>query len=50
VTALLDEPGYRARARQIGEEYLAAGGTGAAAARLVALAAGHRAGAHGVGV
>jgi zeaxanthin glucosyltransferase len=50
VTALLDEPGYRARARQIGEEYVAAGGTSAAAARLVALAAGRRAGAHGVGV
>jgi zeaxanthin glucosyltransferase len=40
VTALLDEPGYRARARQIGAEYAAAGGTSTAAGRLVALAAG----------
>jgi UDP:flavonoid glycosyltransferase YjiC (YdhE family) len=40
VTALLDEPGYRARARRLGEEFAAAGGTGAAAARLAALAAG----------
>ncbi len=39
VTAVLDEPGYRAHARRISEEYSAAGGTGAAAARLVALAA-----------
>jgi zeaxanthin glucosyltransferase len=38
VTAVLDEPGYRARARRIGEEYAAAGGTGAAAAHLAALA------------
>jgi zeaxanthin glucosyltransferase len=50
VTALLDEPGYRAKARQIGAEYAAAGGTGAAAARLVALASDRRAGARGVGV
>jgi zeaxanthin glucosyltransferase len=50
VTALLDEPGYRAQARQLGVEYAAAGGTGAAAARLVALAADRRAGARGVGV
>jgi UDP:flavonoid glycosyltransferase YjiC (YdhE family) len=50
VTALLDEPGYRAQARQIGAEYSAAGGTSAAAARLVALAAGRRADARGVGV
>jgi zeaxanthin glucosyltransferase len=40
VTAVLDEPGYRARARRISEEFSAAGGTGAAAAHLVALAAG----------
>jgi zeaxanthin glucosyltransferase len=40
ITAVLDEPGYRAHARKIGEEYSAAGGTGAAAARLAALAAG----------
>jgi len=40
VTAVLDEPAYRVRARQISEEYLAAGGTGAAAAHLAALAAG----------
>ena len=40
VTAVLDEPGYRARARRIGEEFSAAGGTAAAAAHLVALAAG----------
>ena len=39
VTAVLDEPGYRAHARRISEEYSAAGGTDAAAARLVALAA-----------
>ena len=39
VTAVLDEPSYRAHARRISEEYSAAGGTGAAAARLVALAA-----------
>jgi UDP:flavonoid glycosyltransferase YjiC (YdhE family) len=38
VTALLDEPGYRARAAQIGAEFAAAGGTATAAARLVALA------------
>jgi zeaxanthin glucosyltransferase len=40
VTAVLDEPGYRAHARQIGEEFSAAGGAGAAAAHLAALAAG----------
>ena len=39
VTALLDEPGYRTHARRIGEEFSAAGGTAAAAARLLALAA-----------
>jgi UDP:flavonoid glycosyltransferase YjiC (YdhE family) len=38
MTAVLDQPGYRAHARRIGEEFAAAGGTGAAAARLVALA------------
>jgi UDP:flavonoid glycosyltransferase YjiC (YdhE family) len=38
VTAVLDEPGYRARAREIGEEFSAAGGTAAAAERLIALA------------
>ena len=38
VTAVLDEPGYRAQARRIAEEFAAAGGTGAAAARLAALA------------
>jgi UDP:flavonoid glycosyltransferase YjiC (YdhE family) len=40
VTAVLDEPGYRAHAQRIGKEYSAAGGTGAAAAHLAALAAG----------
>jgi MGT family glycosyltransferase len=40
VTAVLDEPGYRAQARRISKEYSAAGGTDAAAAHLVALAAG----------
>jgi zeaxanthin glucosyltransferase len=39
VSAVLDEPGYRANARRMGEDYSAAGGTGAAAARLIALAA-----------
>jgi zeaxanthin glucosyltransferase len=39
VTAVLDEPGYRAHARRISEEFSAAGGTSAAAAHLVALAA-----------
>jgi zeaxanthin glucosyltransferase len=38
VTAVLGEPGYRARARRMGEDFAAAGGTGAAAARLAALA------------
>jgi zeaxanthin glucosyltransferase len=42
VTAVLDEPGYRAHARRMGEQFAAAGGTGAAAAHLVALAAGLR--------
>lgn len=40
ITTLLDDPGYRERARRISGEYLAAGGTSAAAARLVALASG----------
>ncbi|MGD0602572.1 MAG: nucleotide disphospho-sugar-binding domain-containing protein [Streptosporangiaceae bacterium] len=40
MTAVLDEPGYRAHARKIGAEYSAAGGTDAAAARLAALAGG----------
>jgi zeaxanthin glucosyltransferase len=40
VTAVLEEPGYRARARRFGEEFAAAGGTGAAAAALAALATG----------
>jgi zeaxanthin glucosyltransferase len=39
VTAVLEEPGYRAQARRIGAEFAAAGGTGAAAAHLAALAA-----------
>jgi MGT family glycosyltransferase len=38
VTAVLDEPGYRERARWMAEQFAAAGGTEAAAARLVALA------------
>jgi zeaxanthin glucosyltransferase len=42
LTAVLDEPAYRARARLISEEFRAAGGTGAAAAHLVALAAGRQ--------
>lgn len=40
VTAVLDEPSYRAHARRIGEEFSAAGGAAAAAAHLAALAAG----------
>lgn len=40
VTAVLDEPGYRAQAHRLREEYAAAGGVGAAAAHLAALAAG----------
>jgi UDP:flavonoid glycosyltransferase YjiC (YdhE family) len=39
VTAVLDEPGYRAQARRIGAEFAAAGGAAAAAARLAALGA-----------
>jgi zeaxanthin glucosyltransferase len=38
MTAVLDEPGYRARAHEIGGEFAAAGGTEAAAAHLAALA------------
>ena len=47
VTAVLGEPGYRARARRISEEFAAAGGAGAAAAHLAALAAGGSAAADG---
>jgi zeaxanthin glucosyltransferase len=50
VTAVLDEPGYRGNARRIGEEFSAAGGAGAAAAHLVALAAGHSADAGDLGI
>ena len=50
VTALLDQPGYRAQARRIGAEFSAAGGTGTAAARLVALAAADRADPNDQGV
>jgi zeaxanthin glucosyltransferase len=39
VAAVLDEPSYRAQARRIGDELTAAGGAGAAAAHLAALAA-----------
>jgi UDP:flavonoid glycosyltransferase YjiC (YdhE family) len=39
VTAVLTEPGYAARAREISAEFAAAGGTGAAATRLAELAA-----------
>lgn len=38
VTAVLDKPGYRAQARRIAGEFAAAGGAGAAAAHLAALA------------
>jgi zeaxanthin glucosyltransferase len=38
VTAVLDEPGYRAQARRIREQFAAAGGAGAAAGHLAALA------------
>jgi zeaxanthin glucosyltransferase len=40
VRAVLDEPGYRDRARRIAGEFAAAGGAGTAAAELVALASG----------
>jgi zeaxanthin glucosyltransferase len=42
VTAVLDEPGYRARARAMAREFAAAGGASAAADRLAALAAADR--------
>jgi zeaxanthin glucosyltransferase len=38
VTAVLDEPGYRAQAQHVAKEYAAAGGTDAAAAQLARLA------------
>ncbi len=38
VTAVLDEPGYRAQARRMAGEFAAAGGAGAAAALLATLA------------
>jgi len=40
VTAVLDEPDYRAQASRLAAEYAAAGGADAAAARLAALASG----------
>lgn len=40
VTSILDDPGYRARARQLSEEFRRAGGTDAAAERLAALTPG----------
>jgi zeaxanthin glucosyltransferase len=40
VTAVLDEPGYRASARRLAGEFASAGGAGAAAEHLAALAAG----------
>ncbi|MGH3273870.1 MAG: glycosyltransferase [Streptosporangiaceae bacterium] len=40
VTAVLEDPGYRGNARRIGAEFSTAGGTGAAARQLAALAAG----------
>ncbi|MBM7081930.1 glycosyltransferase [Micromonospora humidisoli] len=39
LTAVLDEPGYRAQARRVGESFAAAGGAAAAARHLAALAA-----------
>jgi zeaxanthin glucosyltransferase len=39
VSAVLDEPGYRANARRIGDSFAAAGGARAAAAHLAAFAA-----------
>jgi zeaxanthin glucosyltransferase len=39
VTVVLHEPAYRCEAGRLSQEYVAAGGTGAAAARLAALAA-----------
>ncbi|WP_329008132.1 glycosyltransferase [Micromonospora rifamycinica] len=41
LTALLDEPGYRAQARRVGASFAAAGGAVAAARHLAALAARH---------
>ena len=38
ITAVLDEPAYRSQARQISEEFRAAGGTEAAVAHLITLA------------
>jgi len=40
VAAVLDEPGYRAAAGRLADQFTAAGGAGAAAAHLAALAAG----------
>jgi zeaxanthin glucosyltransferase len=39
MTAVLDDPGYKDRARELSEEFAAAGGTDAAAASLATLAA-----------
>jgi zeaxanthin glucosyltransferase len=49
LTAVLDEPGYRAGARRVSQEFAAAGGTGAAAAHLAALAGGSGAAGSGSG-
>ena len=49
LTAVLDEPGYRASARRVSQEFAAAGGTGAAAAHLAALAGGSGAAGSGSG-
>jgi zeaxanthin glucosyltransferase len=48
LTAVLDEPGYRASARRVSQEFAAAGGTGAAAAHLAALAGSGTGGASAV--
>jgi len=45
VRAVLEEPGYRASARRIGDSFAAAGGARAAAGHLAALAAGYAAAA-----
>ena len=42
VTAVLDDPAYRAGARRVGESFAAAGGARAAAAHLAELARAHR--------
>jgi UDP:flavonoid glycosyltransferase YjiC (YdhE family) len=42
VTAVLEEPGYRARAGQLAREYARAGGAGAAVQRLAVLAGGDK--------